>query len=102
MKPPHAPSAAADSAARIGVHERGEHAALQPHSEMALERQVSAAAGAHDEPDLVVTIGRIPREPDHPGQEGTRASDAEILTAPGEVLIDDDPHVRLALAGGPL
>ena len=46
---------------------------------------------AEREPDLVVAVGPVVREPHEPGDEGPRPVRAEVLAAAGQPMIDDGP-----------
>ena len=85
MQPPE------HAAARVDVHERREHPAVEPQAQVPRERELDAPAAAEREADLVVAVGPVVGEPQEPGEERLRTARTEVLTAAGQPMIDDGP-----------
>ena len=98
-----------DAAARargagVDVHERREHPAVEPQTQVPRERELDAATAAEREPDLVVAVGPVVGEPQEPGDERPRTARSEVLAAAGQPMIDAppgfEPADRTARRGG--
>ena len=69
---------------RVDVHERRVHPAVEPQIQVPLDRHLDAPAAAEREPDLVVAVRAIVREPQEPGDERPRPARPEVLAAAGQ------------------
>src|SRR4029079_3669998 len=76
--------------AGVRVDEGCKHAAVQAQADMTRGKEFDAAAAADDEANLAVARGRIPREPEGPGQKRPPAPAAKILQSTGLPVIDGD------------
>ena len=84
-------AAASARGAGVDVHERREHPAIEPQTQVPRERELDASTAAEREPDLVVAVGPVVGEPQEPGEERPRTARTEVLTAAGQPVIDDRP-----------
>ena len=85
-------AAARAARGRVDVHERRVHPAVEPQIEVPLERQLDAPAAAQHEPDLVVAVRAIVREPEEPGDERCAPRRRpEVLATAGQHVIHDRP-----------
>ena len=84
-------AAASARGAGVDVHERREHPAVEPQTQVPRERELRAATAAEREPDLVVAVGPVVGEPEEPCNERPRSARTQVLAAAGQEMIDHGP-----------